>query len=71
MTDGEWRVFPPDSEEPPSKPYEELFLSEKLLSLEHAFDPGRCKSTLAALYETMVVHQLQRQVPDLHDWHIA
>ena len=60
MTNGTWRVFPPDSEEPPSEPYEALFLSEKLPTLQHAFEPGRCKGTLAALYETMIVHQLQR-----------
>ena len=71
MTDGEWHVCPPDSEEPPSKAYEELFLSEKLPSLEHAFEPGRCKGTLGALYETMIVHQLQRQAPDPHGWHVA
>ena len=71
MTDGEWHVFPPDSEEPPSEAYKELFLSEKLPSLEQAFEPGRCKGTLAALYEMMIVQQLQRQVPDPHDWHVA
>ena len=71
MTDGKWHVFPPNSEEPPSEAYQELFLSEKLPSLEHAFEPGRCKGTLAALYETLVVHQLQRQVPDPRDCHAA
>ena len=60
MTDGTWHVFPPEAEQPPSEPFTELFLSEKLPSLQHAFEPGRCKGTLAALYETMIVHQLQR-----------
>lgn len=60
MVDGQWHVFPPESEEPPSEPYQELFWSEKLPSIVHAFEPGRCKGTLAALYETMVVRELQR-----------
>lgn len=60
MVDGHWHVFPPESEDPPSEPYRELFRSEKLPSIEDAFEPGRCKGTLAALYETMVVRELQR-----------
>ena len=59
MADGVWHVFPPESEEGPSEPFNKLFLSEKLASVQHAFEPGRCKGTLAALYETMIVHQLQ------------
>ena len=60
MVDGHWHVFPPESKELPSEPYREQFWSEKLPSVEHAFEPGRRKGTLAALYETMVVRELQR-----------
>lgn len=61
MSNGEWLVYPPDSEEPPSEAYRQLFWSEKLPSVQAAFEPGRCKGTLAALYETMIVQQLGRQ----------